>query len=332
MIVIFLPLNYSNHSSLIILPYQASKQHYLSLTTSKQISSIDDHKMLQFFKPYHQRQHYSLIGYFHISSSMTIDEIKVNQERDEWLNTYHYFIRVCPSQREEMVQIRALCYSSEFLYGEDLKHAIINHPEWQPRDPESPPIFDLYISDFNAAGKKTKMIFVSTEQSRQEEVSTIFKQIYNGTKKSYLNGSMMLFVPSTDLSRSQDLKKKKFFNYTQYIGEETLISIGGLQDLKTPVLLKNGKSLTICHLLKSLPASTEMSRPLFFQNAEPNISNVITMAIFQKEDHQHIMARQATIEEELCHIIAEGEEENLFIDSAVGIWFGGVHRNKFGRM
>lgn len=34
--------------SLIILPYQASKQHYSSLTTLKQISSIDDHKMLQF--------------------------------------------------------------------------------------------------------------------------------------------------------------------------------------------------------------------------------------------------------------------------------------------
>jgi hypothetical protein len=53
-----------------------------------------------------------------------------------------------------MVQIGALCYSSEFLYREDLNHAIINHPEWQPIDPASPPIFDLYISDFNAAGRK----------------------------------------------------------------------------------------------------------------------------------------------------------------------------------
>jgi len=75
-----------------------------------------------------------------------------------------------------------------------------------------------------------------------------------------------------------------------------------------------------------------MSRPLLFQNAEPNISNEVTMVTFQKEDHHHIIARQATIKEELCRIIAEGEEEKLFIDPAVGIWFGGVHRNKFGQI
>jgi hypothetical protein len=220
-------------SSFIILPYQASKQHYSSLSSLKQISLVDEPKMLYFFKPYHQRQHYSLSGYFHISSNLSLDELKSLPAIKEWLNTYHYFIWSCPSQREEMVQISTLCYRSRYMYCEDLKEAILTHPEWHPIYNNSPPIFDLYTADFNASGKKTKIIFVSTERSRQEEVSSLFKTIYNSTKNCYPNGSMMLFVPSTDLTSSNDLCNNIFFNHTQYIGEETLISIGGLQDLKT---------------------------------------------------------------------------------------------------
>jgi hypothetical protein len=61
--------------SIIFLPFQASKQHYSSISTLKQISLIDEQKMTQFLKSYHQRQHYSLSGFFHISSSRTLQEI-----------------------------------------------------------------------------------------------------------------------------------------------------------------------------------------------------------------------------------------------------------------
>jgi hypothetical protein len=62
-----------------------------------------------------------------------------------------------------MTQIGTLCYSNIFVYHEDLKAAITNHPLWNPGDSNAMPIFDLYLSDFIAAGKKTKMNFVSAE-------------------------------------------------------------------------------------------------------------------------------------------------------------------------
>jgi hypothetical protein len=65
-----------------------------------------------------------------------------------------------------MVQIGALCYSSKILYHEDLKTAIASHTDWpNPDDSDNPQIFDLYLSNFTASGKKTKMLFVSTERS-----------------------------------------------------------------------------------------------------------------------------------------------------------------------
>jgi hypothetical protein len=47
-----------------------------------------------------------------------------------------------------MTQIGALCYRNIFMYRKDLKATIVNHPLWPPQDPENPPIFDLYLSDF----------------------------------------------------------------------------------------------------------------------------------------------------------------------------------------
>jgi hypothetical protein len=45
-------------------------------------------------------------------------------------------------------------------------------------------IFDLYLIDFIAEGKKTKMIFVSAEQSKAKQATELFKNLYDG--KSYL--------------------------------------------------------------------------------------------------------------------------------------------------
>lgn len=69
-----------------------------------------------------------------------------------------------------------------------------------------------------------------------------------------------------------------------------------------------------------------------FQNTEPNISNIATMVTFQKQDHHFIIARQATLEKEICKIIADGEESKNFIEPDTGLWFGGVLKNKSGRI
>jgi hypothetical protein len=60
-------------SSIIILPFLASKQHYSSLSTLNHIKTLEENKLGQFFKSYHQQQLYSLGGYFHVSSEHTLE-------------------------------------------------------------------------------------------------------------------------------------------------------------------------------------------------------------------------------------------------------------------
>jgi hypothetical protein len=138
--------------SLIILPFAASKQHYSSLPTLKHIQSMEDNKLNQFFKSYHQRQMHSLSGYFHISSSLTLEELQRIPIVEEWLDSHRYFMKLCPSQAEEMVTIGILCYSSIFSFRDNLKQAILTHPSWTPINTDDPPIFDIFVGELNAPG------------------------------------------------------------------------------------------------------------------------------------------------------------------------------------
>jgi len=122
------------------------------------------------------------------------------------------------------------------------------------------------------------------------------------------------------------------FNHDKYIGDETLFCIGGFQNLNNIIQIKNGKSISICHLLKSIPATKGMSRPQLFQQAEPNPAAVVTIVTFQAQDREMVMARQATLEEEIRNVIADGKENKVFLNETDGIWFSGVNKNKNGNV
>jgi hypothetical protein len=65
----------SSDSSLLILPYSNSKQHYSPLSTVKQIQALEENQMLQYFMPFYQKQLYSISGFLHISSQLSFKEI-----------------------------------------------------------------------------------------------------------------------------------------------------------------------------------------------------------------------------------------------------------------
>ena len=84
---------------------------------------------------------------------------------------------------------------------------------------------------------------------------------------------MLFFIPVTSKLEDDytDAQRVKFiFNHTAYLGEEDCTAIFGFTDINTQILLKDGKQVALRTLLKSLPASTGMSRPRLFQVVDPN--------------------------------------------------------------
>jgi hypothetical protein len=141
----------------------------------------------------------------------------------------------------------------------------------------------------------------------------------------------MVFVPIADLyNLSPEFHTKLQFNHEKYIGDETPFSIGSFQNLNNLVPLKNGTSISIRMLLKSIPASEGMSRPQLFQQAEPNHGATVTIVTFQASDKDFVMALQETLEEEICNVLAPDQEQKIFLNEFDGIWFGGVNKTKKG--
>jgi len=144
---------------------------------------------------------------------------------------------------------------------------------------------------------------------------------------------MMVFIPINDGTlASSTYRDKIYYNHEKSTGDETVFSIGGLNDLKTLIKIKGNHTVMLWTLLKSLPSSTGMSHPQLFKHAEPNSSGLVTMAVFNNTDHDKVLSRQPSLEQELRSIIEEGEENKLFLNPNEGIWFGKILKNKGRRI
>jgi hypothetical protein len=251
---------------LVILPYAATKQHYTPINSNKHIQTIEieEPKMLQFFQPYYKKQLYSLSGYFHIKSSFSYSTLIQNYQVAEWLDTHGFSLKLFPSQTEEMVPVGALCFSNLFMHREELKRSIMSQPKWIQDHQDNIPFFDIYVSDFLANHKKTKMLFVSAKRSKQGQIIKFFKELYDGSPNP--QGSMMLLIPLMESTHySPEYCSKIMFNHDKCNGDEAAVCIGGFTDLKTPVKRKNGSTVSLQALLKGFPASLGISHALLFQ-------------------------------------------------------------------
>jgi hypothetical protein len=238
----------SADKDLTVLPFDSKKQRYTSIVSSKQLEQLNEHELKLYFQPWHKIQHYSLSGFFHLNTAGSFNELFIEPTIAQWLDTYQYSVKLCPSQAEEMAIIGALCYGSLWIYREDLKQHIMQHQVWTDANNnlEQPMIFDLLTRPFRGSKKSTQMIFVTAERSKQDAVREIFKTIYDGSPKAYPRGDMMLFIPTRNGEQySNEQRDKIIFNHEQYLGEEEVTAIHGLQDLNTNIVLKGGKSTTI---------------------------------------------------------------------------------------
>ncbi len=319
-------------TSLAFLPVSTSKQNLPSLATSTQISALDNNKLLVYFKPYFTRQKHSLSGYIYITTQLSFEDMMIAQPIYEWLETNRYSIRPCPNTEDEMVQIGALCYGSEYIFREDLKAAIQEHSMWTFPSMQTPPIIQLSKGDFRGPKKSTKMIFVHTERAKQHEVGKVFSKLYDGTSKQYPNGIMMLFIPLYDhIIHEPSYRQKVIYNHERYLGEEEALCIHGLQDFNMIVTLKNGQHVSLRMLLRSIPATQGMSRPQLFQLIETNSQNII-IATYQKSDRAHVAARKMTLETDLKAQLTPEYASKIFQSEADGLWFTPILKTKQGQI
>jgi hypothetical protein len=143
---------------------------------------------------------------------------------------------------------------------------------------------------------------------------------------------MLFFIPATSKLEAEytDAQRAKYlFNRQTYLGDEDCLAIFGLSDLNTKITLTDGRLVAIRTLLKSLPASTGMSRPRLFQVVDFAPTQDCVLVTFQRLDRPLVEERQFDLDMEIPDQLASGEASKVFVDELEGIRFGSAcHENK----
>jgi hypothetical protein len=324
----------STDKTLIILPVDSTKQNLTPLTTQKQIDQLTPNQLRLYFSPWFKDQHFSISGFIHLSTNLTLEQLETNLPLSEWLVTYQYSIKLCKSQEEEMSIIGALCYGSLFIYREGLLNSILSHPSWIAlnQDREKPIAIDLIVKPFKSPGQSEEMIFVKAECLKKEIVRDFFLELYDGTPKKYPRGDMLFFIPvasKLEVDYTDAQRAKYLFNHKTYIGEEDCTAIFGLANLENEITLKDGSIITVRTLLKSLPASPGLTRSRLFQVVDPDAAQTCTLVTFQRCDHPLVEDRKFALEKEILSHLAPDQASKVFADEFEGIKFvGAYHKNK----
>jgi hypothetical protein len=139
-----------------ILPVNSTKQNLPALSTAAKIQATDTNRLHTYFKTYYPNQKTNLGGYINVLTNLTFEELDIAPPVYEWLEANRYTMMECPSHDEEMVQLGALCFGSEFIYREDLKRAIQSDPARQFPNLEKAPVIQLTRGEFRSSKRSKK--------------------------------------------------------------------------------------------------------------------------------------------------------------------------------
>jgi hypothetical protein len=275
--------------NIVFLPIDSTKQSLSPLISKTQIDNLTPSQMRIYFSSFYKDQHHSISGFIHIITTLPEEALESTLPLAEWLQTYQYSIVKCKSQEEEMSIVGALCYGSLFLHRDGLLQGITSHPDWVilNKDQTKPIIIDLVVKSFKSPGKSADMIFVRAEGSKKKLVQQFLLSLYDGTPKKYPRGDMLFFIPVTsklENDYTNEQRAKYLFNHLTFLGDEDCMAVYGLACLTNEVMLKDGSTITVRTLIKSLPASPGMSRNRLFQVVDINPSHECVIVTYQCSD------------------------------------------------
>jgi len=130
-----------------------------------------------------------------------------------------------------------------------------------------------------------------------------------------------------------DGQRDKFlFNHLSYLGEEDCTAIFGLADLNGILTSKDGTSLSLRTLLKSLSGTPGMSCSRLFQVVDPNAAQTCDLVTFHRCDRPFIEARREKLEDKILSYLASGQAKKVVSDTLEGLQFVGAYHKKGGKV
>lgn len=289
------------------------------LSTSDQITHIDEIGITNYFKAYKRTQR-TLSGDFHIGTSLTFDELKNHKNLSTWFHLNGYNITISGCQSSDMVRIGFLSRVRGFTYRDDMHNFIMASEHWK----QSNFHFRLYFDMFSAGskGKNTYVLMIDVDRPNIEKATTYFQQHFDGDKQNSPNKIAYIFFPLYRKTYTEDERIAIIRDNEHHTENDSVVGIHGLQNLNTIVQMVQGIRITIRHLLLAIPCQGTTNGKLFHQ-IERQANNEWQLCSFHTIDTTKISIRLANLETLIKRYIRTEDHKNLFLDPSKPLKFSG---------
>jgi hypothetical protein len=223
-------------------------------------------------------------------------------------------------QSSDMVHIGLLTRVRGFTYQDDLRTHIINSNKWK----ENQFHFHLYFDSFSSTmkGQFTYVLMVDVDHPSIETGMNFFQEFFDGDRRNSPNNLAYLFLPLYRKTYTDEERRNIIKDNEHHTEGTNVVAMSGLADLNTVVLLTQGVSTTIHHLLLAVPASGTSTGKLF-QQVERQAGNDWLLCCFPTVDTAKVLLWLSSLESLLKKYVEQQHHGKLFASQDQTLKFNG---------
>ena len=322
----FIALKHADSHAAIRPFYSEDAKRIPALSDATQVQRPEAISLQKYHHSWAANQKYSLTGRVVIESSLEFPELVRRME--QWLVTNHYEIFLSASQTSELVRIGVLIKTSFTLYRNEL---LANTKSIVENLPEEEQFEFTFQKDTWYCSQNIDVIFVAVAKHQITNGMRYFCRMYDGVNTKVPMGQPLVFVPTYQIQLSDEAREKIGYEQRRFRDSEVAIFVHGFRDLNTQVKLIDGSSVSIRSLLLSLRTNDpNCPRHLLFHGADrcPQQEGWIYLK-YNREDERIVKKRVPRLAYDFAQLLEAGESERAFINSDVGLEFGGEVRQKY---
>ncbi len=250
----------------------------------------------------------SLAGDFHLTTTLSFDELSSHPKLSIWMTLQGYYMVLCSCQSPDMVRIGFLSRVRLFVWREDMVEAIKSIVEWD----KNPFQFHLYPGSisFNKKGVMAPDLMVAVKRDQIKNGLDFFCSVFDGESPLSPCSIPYLFLTLYQNQLTDSEHHQIIEDANLHIGQVSLVHLHGFKGMDCLVTLHQGIAIRLRTLLLRL--RTAKSSKLFLQ-IEREADLALIVCAFHTVDTELTMSSMSNLSSHLRQCIMESHYDKAFL-------------------
>jgi hypothetical protein len=257
-----------------------------------------------------------IAGDYHLSTSLSFDELSGHPKVLDWLYAHGYFLILSDCQSSDKIKIGFLTRVRPFTWREDLRDEIKASNEWQ----ENPFQFRLFFGSIssNKKGEMAPVLMVEVERDKVSLGLAFFSTIFAGDTPLSPCGIPYIFFTLYQNILSDTERISIIRDINHHVGHYQLIRLYGLKNIDTIVTLRQNVKIKLRKLLLNIRAHQSSSS--MFTQIEKEADPDSILCAFDSDQYDTVMANIPNISLYIRQCLQDDDLQKVFVNPDYSIY------------